>query len=46
MEKGSLMGHGARWKNNVIKKGFLDVMGDVVVAYKCPQCKKIELVAE
>ena len=29
-----------------IKKGFIDTGGEIVVAYRCPKCKKVELVTE
>ena len=46
MEKGSLVDNGARWQKKEIKKGFIDTGGEIVVAYRCPKCKKVELVTE
>ena len=46
MKEGSLFGNGNRWREGKIGKGFIDIGGQVVVSWKCPQCEYIELRAE
>lgn len=50
MEKGSLNTHGSRWIKAGMRSGFLNMVsaggGDIVIAYKCPKCGKIELYSD